>query len=276
MPDPDDGELQAVETPASAAPQFGDRTATALLALLQDFYRQEIGAEEDVFRSLPFFAASLGALVALLNYSAAQLPTWPQVARACGSGSAAARDGPAIACVWPVGLVALCLIAVVGLSVAALWFLFLAIRQREYRRVGPESAIVARARALHAYHAEAGVQADGLDALVVADLRDQLLEPFADALAKNRAVNSARYRDRARAVICLLLSLLFALLATTLLAMWTKSETLPASTVSASPPRRQEEARPAVTKPAAHGPKPSGNLIYTITKGAGSLPLLKK
>ena len=44
-----------------------------LLATFQDAYRQEIGVEEDVHRTLPFFATALGFIVAALNYAAGQL-----------------------------------------------------------------------------------------------------------------------------------------------------------------------------------------------------------
>jgi hypothetical protein len=64
-------------------PPLGEETVSALFALLHDFDRQELGAEEDVHRTLPFFATALGLIVASLNYSATQLPSWSAVVRSC-------------------------------------------------------------------------------------------------------------------------------------------------------------------------------------------------
>ena len=64
-------------------PPLGEKTVSALFALLHDFYRQELGAEEDVHRTLPFFATALGLIVASLNYSATQLPSWSAVLKSC-------------------------------------------------------------------------------------------------------------------------------------------------------------------------------------------------
>jgi hypothetical protein len=44
-----------------------DKSAGILLSMFQDIYRQEVGAEEDVHRTLPFFATALGLIIAALN-----------------------------------------------------------------------------------------------------------------------------------------------------------------------------------------------------------------
>jgi hypothetical protein len=59
-------------------PPLGSESADVLLGMFQDFYRQEVSAEEDVHRTLPFFATALGLIIAALNYAASQLPRGPR------------------------------------------------------------------------------------------------------------------------------------------------------------------------------------------------------
>jgi len=58
--------------PTVATPE----TTTFLLTTFAEFYRQELGAEEDVHRSLPFFGTALGLVIGALAYAAGRLPKW--------------------------------------------------------------------------------------------------------------------------------------------------------------------------------------------------------
>lgn len=49
-------------------------TTALLLATFADLYRQEVGAEEDVHRTLPFFGTALGIVIGALAYAAGRLP----------------------------------------------------------------------------------------------------------------------------------------------------------------------------------------------------------
>jgi hypothetical protein len=205
-------------------PPLGEKSASVLLTILQDFYRQELGAEEDVFRTLPFFATALGLIVASLNYSAGQLPSWSAMRKSCGVSDLSHVGWQIVPCAWSVGLAFLCLFFVLVLSTAVLFHLALATQVRDYMRVGPEKDLVAVTRQLHAYRFGAGLTGDKLDAAVGNDVRAGLLDPIATAVEANRATSARRYRYRARAVVCLLWSLFFALLGTTLLSISTKFE----------------------------------------------------
>ena len=68
------------------APQVPDtpETADLLLATFAELYRHEVGAEEDVFRTLPFFSTALGIVVTALAYAAGRLPRWPDIATSEG------------------------------------------------------------------------------------------------------------------------------------------------------------------------------------------------
>lgn len=207
-------ELNASETTASAESiPLGDKSAAVLLVLFQDAYRQEVAAEEDVHRTLPFFATALGLIVAALNYVASQLPTLAQVRTVC-SADAASGLGITITCAWPVLLCALALVAAALLSVGVLWLLALATKRRDYRRVGPESSQLERARALQLYHSGKGLSGEALDLAVQLDLRDQMISSFAKAIPTNREITLQRYKLRARAVAYLLWSLFSALVGT--------------------------------------------------------------
>ncbi len=108
------------------------------------------------------------------------------------------------------------------LSGAVPAYLGLATRKREYLRAGPEPVTLERMRELHIYHARTALSGDDLDTAVTLDVRAQLLDTFAEVVSANRDITLQRYRHRARAVLCLLLSLLFALLATILIIVTVK------------------------------------------------------
>ncbi len=163
---------------------------------------------------MPFFATALGLIVASLNYSATQLPSWGAVLKSCGQPGSPHLNWLIVPCSWSVLLAGRFLLVVVGLSGAVLSYLALATRRRDYKRIGPEGVILRRARDLHNYHAGAGLRDDGLDTAAMIDIRSQLLDTFSEVVPINREVTLQRYHYRARAVLSLLWSLFFALLAT--------------------------------------------------------------
>jgi hypothetical protein len=69
-----------------AAPAESPEAAALLLATFAELYRQEIGAEEDVHRALPFFGTALGIVVGTLAYAAGRLPRWPDIMTTLGAG----------------------------------------------------------------------------------------------------------------------------------------------------------------------------------------------
>jgi hypothetical protein len=103
---------------------------------------------------------------------------------------------------------------VICLIAAVLWHLFLATGKQSYIRIGPEHEMVSVARQLYSFHAGRGLSAEAVDTAAVMDVRALLLEPYSNAVVANRGVNLGRYHHRARAVHCLPLSLLFALIGT--------------------------------------------------------------
>jgi hypothetical protein len=269
-------------------PPLGEKTAAVVLALLQDFYRHELGAEEDVHRTLPFFATALGLIITALNYSATQLPSWNAVVEKCGRSGSAKIIWQIIPCAWPLLLAGVSFSIVAAFSTAVLWLLVSATRRRSYIRVGPESAIVALTHERHRHYVDAGLIGEGLDATVAADLRQRLLVPVSQAVEANRQVTAERYQHRARAVWCLLWSLFFALVGITSVIVYTKFFATEGIAVTSSNPTPHSVGRPAAapaqpaarptTAPAPAQPaaKPTGNLTFTVKKGVDLIPFLKR
>ncbi len=188
--------------------------STALvLATFADLYRQEVAAEEDVHRTLPFFGTALGIVIGALAYAAGRLPNWRGLA-----------DLPArIAFSASAVLLGL---AILEAGLVLVW-LSRAIARRDYQRIGPEPALLERLAALRAYHRthdRAGAVEEGE---VAEDLRQVLIESYATVSPANRALNQRRLHYRALAASHLVRSLIWALAATTFIFVSDKLGALP-------------------------------------------------
>jgi hypothetical protein len=191
---------------------LSDKSAGILLSMFQDVYRQEIGAEEDVHRTLPFFATALGLIITALVFAVGHLPSWAELTKSCTASIAIDRGW--FACRWSVLISDALLAAAICASFGVLWYLAAATKRQGYERVGPEEALFARAQELQAYHSGLGLTGVDLDSAVAANLREQLLEGYAEVISLNRNLTLERYRLRARAVSFLLWSLFAAVAAT--------------------------------------------------------------
>lgn len=188
-------------------------TTSLMLATVADLYRQEVGAEEDVHRSLPFFGTALGIVIAALAYAAGRLPRWP------GGAGHAAPDQAAFDLA-----AALLALALIEAGCVLVW-LARAIARRDYARIGPEDSLQARLDTLRAFHA-AAPPADR-DRAVAEDMRWALIASYAAITPINRALNARRQVYRARAGSHLLRSLIWALSATSVIFMADKFGFLP-------------------------------------------------
>jgi hypothetical protein len=210
-------------------PPLGDKAGSTLLTLFQDFYRQEVAAEEDVHRSLPFFGTALGLFITALTYVAAQLPDWATVLNACSADHHTfSWDVITCARAWSAGVASVFLLVSALEVVSVLWSLRLATTPRGYDRVGPEREYIIRAHELRDYHAALGLTNEAHDSAVNLDIRDQLLQDFTTVLPHNRGISIKRYNFRARAFRHLLWGLFLALLATIIILITAKVGLLPA------------------------------------------------
>jgi hypothetical protein len=194
MSNPDDvpqGAISSVPMP---------QTTALLLSTLAELHRQESGAEEDVYRTLPFFGTALGLVVAALAYAGGRLPRWPELA----------SDRAVIASA--VGGTLLGMAAVEAVLVVVL--LFRAVTRRPYQRLGPEQQLCDRVSELQAYYDAHGTAAAGRDQEVSGDFQQALIASYTKVTPINRAFNARRYKLRSWAAINLLGALMFALMAT--------------------------------------------------------------
>ena len=206
---PETFETQPGPPTSAAAPE----TTTLLLATFADLYRQEVGAEEDVHRTLPFFGTALGIVIGALAYAAGRLPKWPDL---------------------PVhrGLIAFIVAdALLGLAIfeaaCVLVWVSLAIARRNYRRIGPETALRARLAELQTYYDQQGITGEQQDKELLKDIRQMLLDSYSAATPANRDLNQRRYKYRARASSHLVRSLIWALGATSVILIADKLDYFP-------------------------------------------------
>lgn len=177
----------AEQAPPAASTESPE-DAALLLATFVELYRQEIGAEEDVHRALPFFGTALGIVVGAIAYAAGRLPRWPDVTAPGGR-----------AAFWLAG--GLLALAVVKAG-CVLLFLSRAVARRSYRRIGPEAVLRAIA---------------GQDDDPAPNMRRVLLGSYTEITPFNRKLNQYRQKLRALASSHLIRSLIWALGATTVI-----------------------------------------------------------
>ncbi|HSK40525.1 MAG TPA: hypothetical protein VK943_12230 [Arenibaculum sp.] len=182
----------------SGRPGPTGRAAEYLEKLVADGFGRELDQEEGIARSLPFFATSIGVLVAFIGLAQPTLEPFSWA-------------------VWPVIVYGL-LAGVVASLAALLVFLSLVVRHETFKYPMDEKALIDYAAELTAYYeaaADPGGQQDVIDVeavekAVVDDMRNAMTEQLAAAGAVSRANNAKRLRARSRAFAVLLLALVFA------------------------------------------------------------------
>ena len=185
-------------------------TTIAVLSAFAESYRQEVSAEEDVYRTLPFFGTALGIVIAAIGYASGRLTRW--------------EDTPSH---WlflaSTGLLTLAAADAIGVIVR----LSQALARRDYQRVGPENVLRARLTELGTYYDNFGSPVPNRDELLAHDFREALIASYERVTPTNRELNTARYHRRAQAASHLVRSLLWALGATIIIFVSDKTGLLP-------------------------------------------------
>lgn len=195
---------------AGSSPVVAGKVAEYLEKYAADGFKRESDQEENVVRSLPFFATSFGVLLAFLSLARGAMPTWSFA---------------------PLPLAAYALLALILISLLLLiWFLFQAVRPRDFEYPMREAALVEYAKKLSGYYEQGdstaavsnvegsaeptGTATDAaiLERAVVEDLRAAVLTQLATAAEISRGNNTKRLAARAGAFITLMTALIFALL----------------------------------------------------------------
>lgn len=187
---------------ADDAPPLAELTAEYVERQVTEGLRRELEHEENVVRSLPFFATSIGALLAFLGLVRDSLPSVQ---------------------ITPLALTVYTFLALAVLALLALlWFLYDSLRLRSLPLPMTEPDLVRYAEELTAYYATAATTDDrpagagseevvDRDRAVVAELRAIMIEQLAAATSAIRAQNLRRLAARSRAFSTLLVALFFAL-----------------------------------------------------------------
>lgn len=156
-----------------------------------DGYKQQIADEENVPRSLPFFAAAFAVLVAIVGASKDALPP------------------PSLhlfsVAVWALlTLLALCLLFSMVYLLLALW-------PRDFKYAMKETELHDWVQNLRQYYTfdESLTDEERSDA-ILEDIRESLNEQYRNAAVNNRAINFQRAAKRATALCLLVFALMFA------------------------------------------------------------------
>ena len=148
--------------------------------------------EEHVVSSLPFFIAALALTVTVLGFIVEKLPAF----------------SPSLYSVATYALVGLS-----GLSMAGvLPFLVIAMRPRVFRLPPRETDFHTWALSLRDYYFAQGLRGGALQATVVKELREAMLNEFAQAAVHNRAHNASRKSARTQGITLIILALTFSFL----------------------------------------------------------------
>lgn len=158
--------------------------------VVAESYKRELDQEENVVRSLPFFATSLGILATAL-------------------GLARTGIGPFS---WSgIQLAIYVTLAVTGVSVmAVLAFLVEAIRPRDFKNPMTEQDLISYRSNLEAYYAAFDKDAATLEAAVTDDLRQAFSRQIAEAARIVRANNLQRLQARSRGLMALIVAIFLA------------------------------------------------------------------
>lgn len=199
-------EMQDVQTV-----DFTGKVAEYLEKQMGDSFKREQDQEENVIRSLPFFATSIGVLVTFVTLVRKELPILDWT-------------------LWP-SVIYLLLTGVLGFLLLVLKFLHDAVRRRDFVYLMSETKMLEYSRETVTYYRtlsdqnssepdtapDAETRKDETDPVtvfenaVVGDLRNAMINDLAAAAQSSRLNNLERLTARTRAFTSLMIALIFAL-----------------------------------------------------------------
>jgi hypothetical protein len=159
--------------------------------IVVDAFKREFDQEENVIRSLPFFATSLGILATAIAFAGPSL---------C----------PPALQPFSVAIYAFLALLVVTILIV-FWHLLLAVKPKQFQYLMKEHDLIQYAEQLSIFYAadDEGAPTD-VEAAIVDDLRDAVTEQFATAAEASREINFARLGARSKALVALVVAILFA------------------------------------------------------------------
>lgn len=152
-----------------------------LEAVVKDAFERELEVNENIARTLPFFAASIAVAVPLYGYVASRLPA------------------------FELSPFSLLLHGLLGTGACCgamiLWNLFLMVQLREYRIPPRETEQIEWTKALKAYFGSQRLTPTTVDRKVTQQLRDRMILEYAASAEHNREANMPKLRARASGVV---------------------------------------------------------------------------
>lgn len=213
-----------------------------LESVFKDAFKRELEVDENVARTLPFFAATLALVVTLYGYASTKLP--PLELRALSA------------------LLHLLVIGGAACLAGVVYSLFQAVRVREYRIPPKETELIAWADSLKSFYAEQGQEPATVDEKVASDLRARMITEFAEGVEHNRAANAPKLKARAQGFTLLVSALGIAFLMIAIIFTTDRLEPTGHAREPHEQPSRQEHdaaASAAVgAAPAASAPQAAG------------------
>jgi len=160
-----------------------------LEGILADSYRREVIQEENLARSLPSFATALAVLAIFLGVMRPALPGLD----------------------WSVySLVIYSILSLLGFcAFLAIVFLLWSLWPRSFAYLMRESELNAYMRDLRRYYRHSELTREEAEEAIAADVRDVMIEQYAECAICNRAHNAFRTSARAAAFVALLAALTF-------------------------------------------------------------------
>lgn len=152
-------------------------------------FKRESEQDENIVRSLPFFVAALGLVLAIFSQVAVRMP--------------------------PVGTPSsFCLYLFFGSATALflniLWCLFQLVRARDFKLPPNEEKLLEWANSLQQFHKTGNRTRKAAEDLAIADVRRRLVEAYAEAAVDNRKSNRHKFRYRAQGFMGLVLLMVLA------------------------------------------------------------------
>ena len=219
--------------------------------VVADGFKREFDQEENVVRSLPFFATSLGVLASAIAF---------------------ARPALCPPVLQPFSIAIYACLALLAFAIIAVFrYLLKAIMPRQFQYLMGEHALIHYAEQLSNFYAteEEGAATD-VETAIIDDLREAVTTQLATAAEASRAINFARLGARAKALVALVIAILlaFVILAGILIRDTVAPGECHARPEQSSPsaPRTEHgtgpENGPGATQasPAAHAPGREGGL----------------
>lgn len=178
------------DTDASAPKPPEETVDKYLEAVFEERYKRQLEQEENVSRTLPFFAAALAVLANIIGLLRPSIPSFSMSVFALAVHACLAGLGFSIL-----------------YSIVALWF---AVRRKEFYYPTQEDEVRAYVAGLREYYASLGLSEAEIEGKIIADLRGMMIDQYARSAMHNRRINDARVTARAAAATSLMYGLGFA------------------------------------------------------------------